>query len=398
MAGPFVVALGPHAPGGRRDEGAARVGQARPGADPGPAPRRRRRRAGRRARPRGHSTRRRGHEGQHRAAAGERPIGSSDGSSGAPSSPSRRARAHDRPAVVGVVFRRFPRPARVPQREPVGLGRHRRAGRGPGRAGPRARRAGPPETRQQEQAASRRRRTRGSRTRSPGSTTSSADSPRSTSRAEATQVRATRTADPGVPQAGPNSFADSFGWPRVGHTHQGIDLISPAGTPVGRPTPGPSSRQPSSSGGSRRTFEVPSGTYTFYAHLSGTAASGERRAGTVIGYVGSTGNAGSTNHLHFEYHPAAAPRSTCTRCSSRFVEARHVRDTIRLGDPLGPEGARERSGQPHRPHPPARVRRGGAGPPARRAAPAPTSASAEREYLSFLRRLLQGRAEILRAS
>ena len=23
----------------------------------------------------------------------------------------------------------------------------------------------------------------------------------------------------------------------------------------------------------------------------------------MIGYVGSTGNAGTTNHLHFEYHP-----------------------------------------------------------------------------------------------
>ena len=38
------------------------------------------------------------------------------------------------------------------------------------------------------------------------------------------------------PVAGPNSFVDSFGWPRVGHTHQGIDLISPAGPRSSPPT------------------------------------------------------------------------------------------------------------------------------------------------------------------
>lgn len=106
------------------------------------------------------------------------------------------------------------------------------------------------------------------------------------------------------PVAGPNSFVDSFGWPRVGHTHQGIDLIAPAGTPVVAAHPGTVSRSSSSSGGIQAYVRAPSGTYTFYAHLSGySSASGSVGAGTVIGYVGSTGNAGSTNHLHFEYHP-----------------------------------------------------------------------------------------------
>lgn len=106
------------------------------------------------------------------------------------------------------------------------------------------------------------------------------------------------------PVAGPNSFVDSFGWPRDGHSHQGIDLISPAGTPIVAAHPGVVTRSSSSSGGIQAYVRAPSGTYTFYAHLSGySSASGSVGAGTVIGYVGSTGNAGSTNHLHFEYHP-----------------------------------------------------------------------------------------------
>ena len=106
------------------------------------------------------------------------------------------------------------------------------------------------------------------------------------------------------PVAGPNSFVDSFGWPRDGHTHQGIDLISPFGTPVVAAHPGVVSRSSSDSGGLQAYVRASSGTYTFYAHLSSySSASGSVGAGTVIGYVGSTGNAGDTNHLHFEYHP-----------------------------------------------------------------------------------------------
>lgn len=106
------------------------------------------------------------------------------------------------------------------------------------------------------------------------------------------------------PVAGPNSFVDSFGWPRVGHTHQGIDLISPAGTPIVAAHPGVVSHSSSSAGGIQAYVRGSNGTYTFYAHLSGySSASGSVGAGTVIGYVGSTGNAGAVNHLHFEYHP-----------------------------------------------------------------------------------------------
>ncbi len=105
------------------------------------------------------------------------------------------------------------------------------------------------------------------------------------------------------PVAGPNSFVDSFGWPRVGHTHQGTDIIAAAGTPVVAAHAGTVSHSSSSSGGVQ-AYVYGSGGFSFYAHLSGySSASGSVGAGTVIGYVGSTGNAGSTNHLHFEWHP-----------------------------------------------------------------------------------------------
>jgi murein DD-endopeptidase MepM/ murein hydrolase activator NlpD len=105
------------------------------------------------------------------------------------------------------------------------------------------------------------------------------------------------------PVAGPNSFVDSFGWPRDGHTHQGIDLISPSGTPVVAAHAGNVTHSSSSSGGIQ-AYVYGSGGYSFYAHLSGfSSASGGVGAGTVIGYVGNTGNAGSINHLHFEWHP-----------------------------------------------------------------------------------------------
>jgi murein DD-endopeptidase MepM/ murein hydrolase activator NlpD len=107
------------------------------------------------------------------------------------------------------------------------------------------------------------------------------------------------------PVAGPNSFVDSFGWPRDGHTHQGIDLIAPFGVPIVAAHAGTVSYSSSSSGGLQAYVRMPSGSYTFYAHLdSYSGVAGQNvAAGTVLGLNGSTGNAGSTNHLHFEYHP-----------------------------------------------------------------------------------------------
>ena len=103
------------------------------------------------------------------------------------------------------------------------------------------------------------------------------------------------------PVAGPNSFIDSFGYPRSGgRTHEGIDMIAPYGTPVVAAHDGVVTRSSNSLGGITAKVQASNGYITYYAHMSRYSdATGSVKAGTVIGYVGSTGNAGSTNHLHF---------------------------------------------------------------------------------------------------
>ena len=67
---------------------------------------------------------------------------------------------------------------------------------------------------------------------------------------------------------------------------------------------------PGSLSGNGIKLTAADGTYFFYAHLdhfaSGIAVGSVVQPGAVIGYVGSTGNAG-TPHLHFEVHPGGGP-------------------------------------------------------------------------------------------
>jgi murein DD-endopeptidase MepM/ murein hydrolase activator NlpD len=101
------------------------------------------------------------------------------------------------------------------------------------------------------------------------------------------------------------SFTDTFGAPRSGgRTHAGVDMMGGYGTPVYAALPGTVSHSSSSLGGNQAYVHSSGGTYTFYAHLQGFSdASGSVSAGTLIGYIGDTGNATGTPHLHFEYHP-----------------------------------------------------------------------------------------------
>jgi peptidoglycan LD-endopeptidase LytH len=102
-----------------------------------------------------------------------------------------------------------------------------------------------------------------------------------------------------------SSFADTFGAPRSGgRSHAGVDMMGSYGQPVYAALPGTVSHSSSSLGGNQAYVHSSGGTYTFYAHLQGFSdASGTVEAGTLIGYIGDTGNATGTPHLHFEYHP-----------------------------------------------------------------------------------------------
>jgi murein DD-endopeptidase MepM/ murein hydrolase activator NlpD len=105
------------------------------------------------------------------------------------------------------------------------------------------------------------------------------------------------------PVQGPNSFVDSFGWPRSGgRVHEGIDLIAPYGTPIVAVQPGNAVQTANTLGGLAVIVYGPGGDWTYYAHLSSYGTTGSVGVGTVIGHVGSTGDT-SVNHLHFEYHP-----------------------------------------------------------------------------------------------
>ncbi|MGH9230695.1 MAG: murein hydrolase activator EnvC family protein, partial [Acidimicrobiales bacterium] len=109
------------------------------------------------------------------------------------------------------------------------------------------------------------------------------------------------------PVQGSVHFTDSWGAARSGgRGHRGVDMMSAAGTPTVAPVSGRVEHRGSSLGGLSWYVYGDNGHTYYGAHLSGYANQGVGwvAAGTVIGYVGSSGNASaSAPHLHFEYHP-----------------------------------------------------------------------------------------------
>jgi hypothetical protein len=113
------------------------------------------------------------------------------------------------------------------------------------------------------------------------------------------------------PVAGPASYTDDWGAPRpnpVPHTHKGTDIFAPAGTPIRAPYDGIVRYSEEPVGGRAAYLTTADRTEYYMAHVSGYApgvSSGSRvKQGTIIAFVGDTGNAvGGTPHCHFEIHP-----------------------------------------------------------------------------------------------
>lgn len=122
------------------------------------------------------------------------------------------------------------------------------------------------------------------------------------------------------PVVGKVSFVDTWAAARArGRTHQGTDMFAAVGTPVVAlaaasvtrvdpvDTSGPGGA--GDLGGITVSYTTDHGDRWYNAHLSALRPGireGERlAAGTVIGFVGRSGDARTTPaHLHIEFHPA----------------------------------------------------------------------------------------------
>jgi murein DD-endopeptidase MepM/ murein hydrolase activator NlpD len=116
------------------------------------------------------------------------------------------------------------------------------------------------------------------------------------------------------PVYGPSSFGDTFGAFRgdvSGDWHHGDDIFAPLGAPILAVASGTVfSVGWNEIGGNRLWLRDGQGNLFYYAHLSAfspLAVNGNHvAAGSVVGFVGNTGDAeGTPYHLHFEIHPVA---------------------------------------------------------------------------------------------
>ena len=110
------------------------------------------------------------------------------------------------------------------------------------------------------------------------------------------------------PVAGSVYFTNDWGNPRSGgRTHKGTDMFAAKGVPVVAVVDGTLRFRDGGLGGIAIWLKG-NGASFYFAHLDSRAAGLSTGSyverGTVIGYVGNTGNAfGGADHLHFQLHP-----------------------------------------------------------------------------------------------
>lgn len=104
-------------------------------------------------------------------------------------------------------------------------------------------------------------------------------------------------------------FINDWGFHRSGgRYHEGTDLFAKKHTPVLAPVAGKVERVDGKLGGFQFWLWGDDGHVYIGSHLAKFGKGGRVKAGTVIGYVGNSGNAaGGMAHLHFEIHPNAGP-------------------------------------------------------------------------------------------
>jgi murein DD-endopeptidase MepM/ murein hydrolase activator NlpD len=108
----------------------------------------------------------------------------------------------------------------------------------------------------------------------------------------------------------PRALRDTWHGARGGgRKHEGIDIFAKRGTPVTSATEGIVMRVGSNRLGGQVVWVLgPGGQRHYYAHLDRYAdiENGQRvRPGTILGYVGTTGNAaGTPPHLHYGIYEA----------------------------------------------------------------------------------------------
>jgi murein DD-endopeptidase MepM/ murein hydrolase activator NlpD len=100
-------------------------------------------------------------------------------------------------------------------------------------------------------------------------------------------------------------FMNDWGFPRSGgRFHEGNDLFAARGTPVYATVSGTVVQTVGVLGGNQVKLFGDDGVSYYYTHLDRFGSKGRVSAGTVVGYVGTTGNAvGTSPHVHFEVHP-----------------------------------------------------------------------------------------------